>query len=204
MTEHVARRLSAHRKASLYVALLAAACAGTLAACARPAPSVSTAPPTDGVFQMPQGPSTARSPDEIRADRPAELAEAALHLVNPERPGGADYTAAARLALLATEQADPRGERDLLISCFRFAARSALRAGDAELYLQIVDRWDQAANEVERVSGELAVHTSIRDRLRGAAPATLPSDVLLQRMLGLSAADADGAGSRAAEPRRAR
>ena len=165
----------------------AAACAVSCAlGCVSSAPSVSAAAPSaegDALFQMPAQAKDARSPDEVRANRPAELAEAALGLVSAERPGGPDYIAATKLALLAAAQADPVAERDLVVSCHRFAARSALRAGVVDLYVDTIDAWDRVANQVERTSGELSVHAAIRDRIRGEARDLPLSDSLLGRLL---------------------
>jgi len=138
-----------------------------LAACA------STRAPTV-VHTMPSDPAFAMGPSEARPTRPAELAEGALNLLNPERPGGPDYVGAARLCLLAAEAADSKVEKDLQRSCFRLAARSALRSGDRDLYLQAVDTWVDCAPRNERAAGELAIHMALRDRLRG-----VPSGVRL-------------------------
>jgi hypothetical protein len=119
---------------------------------------------------MPSDLKAAMSPEEADPTRAAELAEAALHLLDPERPGGPDYQGAARMCLLATEVAEPRVEEDLVAACFRVASRSALRAGDHELYIEVVDSWEACAPRSQRRVGELAIHRSIRDRLAGHPP----------------------------------
>jgi len=156
---------------------------GLLCACVPVAPAVEAPPPPGGLYAMPGDLALARSPDRVRPDHAAELAEAALSLLNPERAGGPDYAGAARMCLMATEVAVPGVEADLLASCHRVAARSALRSGDVELYLEAVDRWDAVATRVERSAGEFAVHAAIRDRLRGDASVPL-QDPLLRRVLG--------------------
>jgi hypothetical protein len=132
------------------------------------------------LYSMPADLGRALPPGAVEPGSPAELAEAALHLLYRERPGGPDYLGAARLCLLAAEAADPRVERDLQRACYRVAARSALRAGDRELYLEAVQRWDHSAPRHERAAGELAIHLAIRDRLSGSAPGThgrIPAEV---------------------------
>lgn len=125
-----------------------------------------------GLYSMPADLGRALPPGAADPGNPGELAEAALHLLHPERPGGPDYLGAARLCLLAAEVADSRVERDLQRACYRVAARAALRAGDRELYLDAVQRWDRSAPRHERAAGELAIHLAIRDRLSGSAPGT--------------------------------
>ena len=110
----------------------------------------------------------------------AQLAEGALHLLDPARPGGPDYGASARMCLRTAEAADIRVERELRDACLRLAARSALRSGDRELYVEVVDCWEAKARSHERESGELAVHRAIRDQLQGSrrgASARLPRAV---------------------------
>ncbi len=118
-------------------------------------------------YAMPADLSHARSPEQADADSAAELAEAALGLLDPSRPGGPDLSGAAQMCLLATDVADPDVERELQRACFRTAARSALRAGDRELHAEVVDRWAAAASRSEKVAGELVVHRAIRDRALG-------------------------------------
>ncbi len=133
-----------------------------------------------GLYEMPADLARAMPPGAADPDRAAQLAEAALHLLNPERPGGPDYTGAARICLIAAETADSRVEHDLEMACYRTAARSALRAGDRALYSRAVQRWEDAAPRHERATGELATHLAIRDRLSGSEAGTrkrLPSDV---------------------------
>ncbi|MBW2414682.1 MAG: hypothetical protein JRG76_09270 [Deltaproteobacteria bacterium] len=133
-----------------------------------------------GLHAMPTDLARATPPALADPDRPAELAEAALHLLYPERAGGPDYAGAARLCLIAGETADPRLERDLQLACYRVATRSALRAGDRDLYAEAVGRWEDLAPRHERATGELAVHLAIRDRLNGSDPGTrgrLPSEI---------------------------
>ena len=55
------------------------------------------------LYAMPAELSEALAPGEAHPARPAELAEAALHLLDPERPGGPDYLGAARMCLLAAD-----------------------------------------------------------------------------------------------------
>jgi hypothetical protein len=119
---------------------------------------------------MPTDLGAAMAPEDADPTRAAELAESALYLLDPERPGGPDYLGAARMCLLATEVAKPRSEEDLVAACFRVAARSALRAGDRELYVEVVNAWEEGAPKSQRRVGELAVHRSIRDRLAGREP----------------------------------
>ena len=155
---------------ALVAALLLAACASGRGPMGEP--HALHAMPTDLARAMP--------PAVADPDRPAELAEAALHLLYPERPGGPDYGGAARLCLIAGETADPRLERDLQLACYRVAARSALRAGDRALYGEAVGRWEDAAPRHERASGELAAHLAIRDRLNGSEAGTrgrLPAEI---------------------------
>lgn len=121
------------------------------------------------IYSMPSDPARALSPAEADPSSAAELAEGALHLLNPDRPGGPDYQGAARLCLLSAEVARLPEERKLRRSCHRVAARSALRSGDREIYLEAVNRWERSAPRNERAAGELAVHLSIRDRLTGRA-----------------------------------
>ncbi len=148
------------------LALLVAGCATT-----RAGPS--------GLYAMPSDLSRALPPSEADPTRAAELAESALFLLNPERAGGPDYMGAARMCLLAVEVADPGIERDLQRACERVAARSALRSGDRETYIEAVNRWQRNAPRSESVAGELAIHLAIRDRLSGRGPgrARIPSEV---------------------------
>jgi hypothetical protein len=118
-------------------------------------------------YAMPADLSRARTPEQAAPDSAAELAEAALGLLDPARPGGADLAGAAQLCLLASEVADPQIERELRRACFRTSARSALRSGDRDLYTDVVARWEEAASRSELVAGELVVHRAIRDRLVG-------------------------------------
>lgn len=143
---------------------------------------------------MPGDPAQARSPDALRTDRAAELAEGALHLLDPQRSGGPDYAAAARLSLMAAELAGSPGEAELRVACFRTAARSALRSGDTALYIDAVERWERASSRADRVAGELAVHGAIRARLQGQTPAVEPNDPLLKQLLGSAPAGAQGGG----------
>ena len=145
-----------------------------LAACA-----TTRATPT-GLYAMPADLSRALSPSEADPSRAAELAESALYLLNPEQPAGPDYLGAARMCLLASEVADSDVERDLRRACQRVAARSALRSGDRDTYIEAVDRWERDAPRNEHVAGELAIHLAIRDRLRGQQRGTgarIPHDV---------------------------
>ncbi len=139
--------------------------------------------PAPGLYSMPSDPAKALSPEDADPSRPGELAEAALHLLDPERTGGPDYAGAARMCLLAGDVADPRVERDLRRACQRLAARSALRAGDRELYIQAVGAWEREASRSEKAAGELFVHLAIRDRLCGqmTGSARIPRD--LRRLL---------------------
>jgi hypothetical protein len=145
--------------------LLAAACLIGLAACA-----TSRGPYEGELYAMPGDLDAAMAPEEADPTRAAELAESALYLLDPERAGGPDYLGAARMCLLATEVAEPRIEEDLVAACFRLAARSALRSGDRELYIEAVNAWEDSAPRSQRRVGELAVHRSIRDRLSGGRP----------------------------------
>lgn len=120
------------------------------------------------LYAMPEDLADAMPPGRADASSAAELAEGALHLLNPERPGGPDYLAAARMCLLSAEVAEPRVEADLKRACYRVAARSALRSGDRETYVDAVTQWATGAPRSERMAGELAIHLAIRDRLRGA------------------------------------
>lgn len=162
-----------------------------LSACAPLTPPVSSAP-TEASYRMPGTPAQARSSDQLRTDRPAELAEGALHLLDPQRPGGPDYAGAARLSLMAADLASAPSEGELRVACFRTAARSALRAGDTALYIDAVERWERASSRADRVAGELAVHGAIRARLQGQAPAIEPSDPLLKQLLGSAPVRAEG------------
>ena len=133
-----------------------------------------------GLYAMPADLSRALPPSEADPSRAAELAESALHLLNPEQPGGADYLGAARMCLLAVEVAHGETEGDLRRACQRVAARSALRSGDRETYVEAVNRWERSAPRNERAAGELAIHLAIRDRLIGRWPGTggrIPPDV---------------------------
>ncbi len=147
-------------------ALLVAACA-------------TTNTPPSGLYAMPTDLSRALPPSAADPTRAAELAESALFLLNPERPGGPDYLGAARMCLLAVEVADLRMEQDLRRACERVAARSALRSGDRDTYIEAVNRWERSAPRSESVAGELAIHLAIRDRLNGREPgrARIPSEV---------------------------
>jgi len=121
-----------------------------------------------GLHRMPADLADAHMPEHAGAERPADLAEGALHLLDPDRPGGPDYTGAARLCLIAAESARMPIERELRVACYRVAARSALRSGERDLYVTAVQRWEDSAPRHERVAGELAVHLAIRDGLAGA------------------------------------
>lgn len=158
------------------------ACLST-AACAPLTPPVSSVGPTEATYRMPASPGQARSPDALSPDRAAELAEGALNLLDPQRPGGPDYAAAARLSLLAADLATSPTEAELRTACFRTAARSALRSGDTALYIDAVERWERASSRPERVAGELAVHGAIRARLQGQVAAVEPNDPLLKQLL---------------------
>jgi hypothetical protein len=132
------------------------------------------------LYVMPTDLGTALEPRRADPASPAQLAESALYLLNPDQAGGPDYLGAARICLLAAEVADPEVERDLRHACYRVAARSALRAGDRELYLEAVELWEGESSRVERESGELRIHRTMRDELRGAATGRrnrLPSGV---------------------------
>ncbi len=74
---------------------------------------VSRGGPT-GLYVMPAEPALAIHPADADPDSAAELAEGALHLLDPARPGGPDYMAAARMCLLAIEVADPDGTHRLV------------------------------------------------------------------------------------------
>jgi hypothetical protein len=141
---------------------------------------------------MPGSPAQARSSDALRTDRAAELAEGALHLLDPKRSGGPDYAAATQLSLMAAELASSPVEAELRAACFRTAARSALRSGDTALYIDAVERWERASNRVERVAGELAIHGAIRARLQGQPLAVEPNDPLLKELLGTTPAGVAG------------
>lgn len=119
------------------------------------------------LYAMPADLGQALSPEQADPRRAAELAEAALHQLDPEQPGGPDYEGAARTCLLATEVADPRIERPLERACYRVAARSALRSGNRELYIEVVRRWEEFEPRRTRQLGELALHRALRDRLQG-------------------------------------
>jgi hypothetical protein len=86
--------------------LLAAACTIIFAACA-----TSAARPPTQLYAMPTDLGEAMAPEEADPTRAAELAESALYLLDPERPGGPDYLGAARMCLLATEVAKPVRDR---------------------------------------------------------------------------------------------
>lgn len=147
---------------ALAAVLLLSACAATL-------------PPrgdAHGLHTMPTDLARALPPSAADPDDPAQLAEAALHLLYPDRPGGPDYVGAARLCLISAELADPHVESKLQLACYRTAARSALRAGERDLYAEAVALWEEAAPRHERASGELAAHLAIRDRLAGSEPGT--------------------------------
>ena len=120
------------------------------------------------------------SPGEADPDSAAELAEGALYLLNPERPSGPDYPGAARLCLLSAEVARLPTERQLQRTCHRVAARSALRSGERELYLEVVEHWESRAPRNERAAGELAIHLAIRDEISRRETGTrgrVPSDL---------------------------
>ncbi len=149
-----------------------------IAACASPKG------PTTELYPMPSDFSRALSPADANPERPAELAESALHLLDPQRPGGPDYAGAARMCLLALEVAKSGVESELRRACQRVAARSALRSGDRELYIESVTLWERDAPRSERAAGELSVHLAIRDRLcedPSASPGRIPRD--LRRLL---------------------
>lgn len=140
---------------ALVVTLLASACATTQ-------PTV--------LYAMPEDPDRAIAPRDADPYHAGELAEGALHLLDPDLPGGPDYAGAARMCLVAADTAHPVSERGLRMACYRLAARSALRAADRSLYVEAVGLWDDHASRAERTSGELAIHMAIRDRLRGEEP----------------------------------
>jgi len=146
-------------------------------------PEVAARPPTGALHAMPSELGLARSPDAVDPNNAAELAEASLHLLDPERTGGPDYAGAARMCLMAVDVAVEGIESDLRSGCLRVAARSALRSGDTGLYLESVDRWDALATNVERSAGEFLVHAAIRDRLRGKPEIPLVADPMLRRVL---------------------
>ncbi len=122
-----------------------------------------------GLYSMPADLADALRPQDADPSNAAQLAESALSLLNPDQPGGPNFLGAARMCLLAAETADPRVERELRQACYGVAARSALRSGDSQSYLDAVDLWEADATRGERESGELAVHRAIRNRLRGAS-----------------------------------
>ncbi len=132
-----------------------------------------------GLYAMPSDPALAIAPADADPDSAPQLAEGALHLLDRSRPAGPDYLGAARMCLLAVEVADPDVERDLVRACYRVAARSALRSGDRETYVEAVDRWEEDAPRNERAAGELAIHLTIRDRLneRSVSSARIPPQV---------------------------
>lgn len=139
---------------------------GLLLALALGISACATAEPVDRtVYSMPADMTRALPPADANPDSAAELAEGALHLLNPARPGGPDYSAAARMCLLSAEVARLPTERHLQRSCYRVAARSALRSGDRDMYLEAIERWERTAPRNERTAGELALHLAIRDRL---------------------------------------
>ena len=139
---------------------------GLLLALALGVSACATSPKADRtVYSMPADMTRALPPADADPDSAAQLAEGALHLLNPARPGGPDYGAAARLCLLSAEVARMPTERQLQRSCYRVAARSALRSGDREIYLEAVESWERTAPRNERSAGELALHLAIRDRL---------------------------------------
>jgi hypothetical protein len=144
---------------------------------------------------MPGSPAQARASDALRSDRAAELAEGALNLLDPQRPGGPDYATAARLSLTAADLATSATEAELRVACFRTAARSALRSGDTALYIDAVERWERASSKAERIAGELAVHAAIRARLQGQAPPFEPNDPLLKELLAGAPAPAAAQGA---------
>ena len=119
------------------------------------------------VHTMPSDPALAMAPGEADPNSAAELAEAALHLLNLERAGGPDFGGAARLCLLSAKAAVLPAERELQRTCLATAARSALRAGDRDTYLEAVECWEDVSHPHERAAGELSIHLSIRDQLRG-------------------------------------
>ena len=116
---------------------------------------------------MPSDLADALPPQSADPSSAGQLAEGALYLLNPDNPTGPDYVGAARMCLLAVEVADPHVEGKLRHACLRVAARSALRSGDRETYIQAVGSWEEEASRNERASGELAIHRAIRDRLLG-------------------------------------
>jgi hypothetical protein len=135
---------------------------------------------TGPLYAMPNELSDAIAPERADPENPGELAESALYLLDPERPGGPDYLGAARMCLLAAEVAEPGLEDPLATACYRTAARSALRSGDRDLYVEVVGTWEQRAPRAQQQIGELAVHRSIRDRLTGREPRydrRLPAEV---------------------------
>jgi len=172
---------------SLAAALAMTACAGV-----KP-PAVEARPPSGALHTMPTDLSLARSPDTVNPESAAELAEAALNLLNPLRTGGPDYAGAARMCLMAVDAAVSEVEADLRSSCHRVAARSALRSGDTALYLEAVDRWDTVATKVEHSAGEFLIHAAIRDRLREEGELPAVSDPLLRRVLGSDRPKTQGA-----------
>ena len=190
MTQQVPRK-----RPSLSLVRLGVALACVASACAPLNPPVSSGAPSEASYRMPSSPAQARAADALRSDRAAELAEGALNLLDPQRPGGPDYATAARLSLTAADLATSASEAELRVACFRTAARSALRSGDTALYIDAVERWERASSKAERIAGELAVHASIRARLQGQAPEFEPSDPLLKQLLvgGPAPATAQGA-----------
>jgi hypothetical protein len=154
--------------------LSVAALCVALAACA------STQGADSGLYAMPEDPARAMPPADADPSSAAELAEGALHLLNPARAGGPDFEGAARLCLLSAEMARLPTERQLRRSCYRVAARSALRSGEREIYLEAVDRWERSSARNERAAGELAIHLAIRDRLEARNTGSgrrLPPDI---------------------------
>ncbi len=123
------------------------------------------------MYTMPSDPAQALTPGEADPASAPELAEAALHLLSLERAGGPDYAGAARLCMLAAKATVVPTERELQRSCLATAARSALRAGDRDTYLEAVDCWEDVSHPHERAAGELAIHLSIRDELQGGGGA---------------------------------
>ena len=103
---------------------------GVAALCIALAACASTQGSDAGLYAMPEDPARAMPPADADPTSAAELAEGALHLLNPERAGGPDYEGAARMCLLSAEVARLPTEKQLQRTCYRVAARSALRSGE--------------------------------------------------------------------------
>jgi hypothetical protein len=172
----------------------------SVTACAPVTPPVSQGPATQSSYRMPPAASAARAPDALRTDRAAELAEGALYLLDPARPGGPDYAGSVRLSLMAAELASSPAESDLRLACHRAAARAALRSGDSKLYIEAVDRWESASGRAERAAGELAIHTAIRARLKGQPLPVEPNDPRLRELLGIAPVPEAAAAVRKEQP----